>query len=177
MAEVWGNAHIYKGQPGRIQSLEHSVDIPTKWSINKHFAVHNDRRNKPPLSLEEIHVMAKERAELYNTSCYIQPDDDDNQLILTRKRPYDGEIGFATATLTCRLGIWKCIIRAGNNVIDIFDGKFHLDVYTNMCVVLEVIGERNKWKCCHGYSHSQDQKIEFAYECLGGIQRKRGHKQ
>ena len=111
--------------------------------------------------------MAKERAELYNTSCYIQPDDDDNQLILTRKRPYDGEIGFATATLTCRLGIWKCIIRAGNNVIDIFDGKFHLDVYTNMCVVLEVIGERNKWKCCHGYSHSQDQKIEFAYECLG----------
>ena len=155
------------------ESMDEYKDLNVQWipkqseqPLYKHFvAVHDDRRHRPPLSLTEIHNMLLERAKLYKTSCYIQPNHNNNQVELFRSAPFDGEIGLASAKLTCRLGLWKCVIRAGNSIIDLFDGKFHLDVYTNLCVVLEVIGERNKWKCCYGYQN--ENKIEFASECPG----------
>ena len=115
----------------------------------------------------EVHKICIDRKEQHDVNCFINLDNNNNQLVLTRSIPLDGEVGLASATIKFRLGRWECIVQAGGNILEPFGLDFEFNLRKNLYVVMEMLGERNGWKCFYGYK----EKVEFGAECKGVFKR------
>ena len=165
----------FGAQPLAItESEEEYKELNLQWSESgddkkyKQFQVKiTGRRSAPlPLSLMEVHKLAIDRKKQHDVNCFINADNNNNQLVLTRSIPFDGEVGLASATIKLRLGRWECVVQAGGNILEPFAAlDFESNLRKNLYAVMEMLGERNGWKCCYGYKYKN--KIEFGAECKG----------